>query len=378
MKDRLKRWWLTSRERIHLLFAKRVVWLTDERRDQLGEPSASPALVGIIGREFYEERRKTYPIRSYFELDRIIRLEQIESRRRLTFIGLLRDDHREVIFFDLDDRFDPQELNALFWIPETFLVARMMPRDGLATIDRAGLCYFIADSGVNMVRGGAVRSPELFGFAIGLSSNHGSIFWSGEDLPRKFFGALRKVPLSGWLKFASPDIAAALRRHWQPAALTAAIAFVGYLLVVSAYLWSATKLREREMTSLGAEVTSLLEKQRGVDQLTARQDVLARLMSEQKHTYLLWGLAADAISAGGAVSGLYLRDGEMVLRGQAKVATNVLSKLASRKDVSNARFGAPVRQLGEYEEFSITFTLSSAMTVAKRVEPPRLRATSGG
>jgi hypothetical protein len=138
-----------------------------------------------------------------------------------------------------------------------------------------------------------------------------------------------------------------------------------YLLAGSAYLVIVERMRERELVNLGPEVTSLIEKQRAAEQLFLRQNAVTRLRAEQQPTYLVWGLAADVISAGGTFSGLYFSNGEMTVRGRAKVATRILASLASRKDAVNVRFASPVRPSGDVEEFSISLTLlPSSMLVA--------------
>ena len=61
--------------RLRQALARRVVWLTDGRRDASGETTESRALVAVLGREHYSERRRQYPILSRRDLDNVLKQE---------------------------------------------------------------------------------------------------------------------------------------------------------------------------------------------------------------------------------------------------------------------------------------------------------------
>ena len=357
MKDRIGEWFSRWRENAKTAIAQRIVWLTSIRSDQTGAASDRPAIVGIIGREHYEERRKSFPIRSYWELDRVLRLELQDAPRTLTFIGPLVEDHREVAFFELKPTFAPDSFRALFWVPESLLVASTLAPQGIATVERDELTYFVAGSGASQVRGGALRSAGFFALAIGVPVDQEAVALQEDDVRVAFWTALKRLSPLSWLRAASPDIDAGIRKHWKPVAAASAATLFAYLVLASAYLAITTKLRERELEKLGGEVSVLLEKQREVERLAREHSAIAKLLAEQKPVYVFWSLAPDVWKHDGVLLGFSYNDGRAVVRGRAKVATDVLSEIAARKDVEAAKFDTPIRLGGEgmdQQEFAIS------------------------
>ena len=357
MKARFQGWVTQIRERIDAAIAQRIVWLTGTRCDQTGEKSERPAIVGVIGREHYEERRKTYPIRSYRELDRALRLELQGAPTTLTFVGPVIEDRREVAFFELNKSFDPAVLGALFWFPESLLVARGLAPNSIGTVEREGVTYFVSASGASQLRGGALRSAELFALAIGVPAGQIAYSLEAADVRASLLPALKSISLSTWLRAASPDIDAAVRKHWKPVAVSASATFFCYMIFASAYLAITTKLRERELAKLGPEVSVLIEKQHEVERFGREQAAISKLLHDQKPVYVFWSLAADVWKRDGVLLGLSYVDGRAIVRGRSKVATDVLSEVSGRRDVAGAKFDSPIRLGGEgmdQQDFNIS------------------------
>lgn len=114
--------------RLAAALSNRVVWLTDERRDASGAPTAAPALVVLVGREHYTERRRTYPISSRRDLDGVLKQELAGTPPTLTLVAAARDDKREVTFFELKPGAVERAGRCVWLVPESLALARRSRR----------------------------------------------------------------------------------------------------------------------------------------------------------------------------------------------------------------------------------------------------------
>jgi len=344
--------------RLKVELRRRVVWLTDVRRDASGAVSDAAALVVVVGREHYVERRKSYPLRSWRDLDRVLAQELAGTPPTLTVIGPVADERREVTFFELSPTVLGRFGRTLWIVPESLALSTTLPAQCVAIVKRAGLTYFLASSGVSQIAGGAVRTAALFAMAAGLDPDQEPLELSQGDINSRLLQGLRRLGAAVWPRLLRPGFRLDPGLAWRPLGTLAAAGLVAYLLLGSAYLSLAESLRERELKSLGPEVATLLESQRRVEQLAREQHAMTKVLGDRRPSYPLWRVAAHAWQKGASIAGLALVDGRLTLRGDAPSATDVLGALGADPGVAAARFGAPVRQLGGREQFVITLTLS--------------------
>jgi len=349
-----------ARLRAHLKgeLGRRVVWLTDGRRDAFGDVSTVAALVTVLGREHYAERRKSYPVRSWRDLSRVLTQELLGAPATLTVIGPVIDDRREVAFFALSPAMVGQLGRTLWVVPESLALCATLPAQRVAIVERHGLRYFLASSGVSQIAGGAVRTAALFAMAAGLDSEQETLALGEQDANMRLLQGLRRLPAGAWARLLRPGLSLDPGLAWRPLGTLAAAGLAAYLVLGSVYLSVTQTLRERELKSLGPEVATLLDSQRRVEKLSGEQRAIATVLSDRHLTYPLWRVAARAWQKGASIAGVALVDGRVTLRGTAPVATDVLGALAADPGVADARFAAPVRQSGVREEFVITLKLT--------------------
>ncbi len=343
--------------RLARALGRRVAWLTDARRCLTGEESAAPALVVVLGREHYAERRKQYPIVSRRDLDAVLRMELAGAPPTLVAVSEPRDDRREVAFFEVKPDALPRAGRALWLVPESLVLAATLPAAGMATVERDGCRYFVAANGVSQPSGGAVTSAEIFALAAGLDSSDGLAI-TGEGLRSRLLTGLRRLPLDAWRRFRMPSAAPRFQFEWRPVAALAGAGLVAYLALASGYLALTRQAREHELAGLGGEVEKLLVAQRDVDRMLAEQAGLAAVATDRRSTYRLWQPVAVAWSKGAVLTGVQLQDATLTLRGNAAVATDVLAAIAAIPGLADAKFSSPVRQNSTgREDFSLTVTL---------------------
>jgi hypothetical protein len=350
--------WGRLRSWLSAELTQRVVWVTDVRRDGHGQVSDRPALVAIVGREHYSERRKVYPVRARRDLERVLSLELRGAPATLRLIGPLQDERREVTFYELGPEAAAKAGRALWLVPESMVLARTLAGREIAEVERGGLRYFLAASGASQRAGGALLSPGIFALAVGVDADREPL-WLGEaEVRERLLEGLRRLPPVTWLGMLNPAARPGLAVEWRPLAALAGAGLAGYLCLASGYLAVATSLRERELESLGPEVGELLVAEREVDRLAAEQQGLASIVTGRAATYHVWRIAARAWAQGASISGLSLEDGRLTVRGSAPAATAVLEALAAEPGVSDARFAAPTREARGLEQFVITLTLA--------------------
>lgn len=335
----------------------RIAWLTDERRDAAGTPSDAPALVVLLGREHYVERRRTYPISSRRDLDGVLRQELAGAPPTLTLIAPARDDKREVTCFELKPGALERAGRCVWIVPESLALAQTLPPGSVASVERHGLRYFVAANRISQVAAGAVTTAQFFALAAGLDVEE-FVEIGADGLRDRLVAGLRRLPVDVWWRFHVPGLRPRLPVDWRPLLAAAAVAGLAYLGLASAYLTLTQKARERELAGLGGQVEELLVAQRDVDRMLAEQQGLAALLAERRPSYRIWHVVSVAWSKGATLRSVELKDTTLTLRGNAKVATDVLAAVAAVPGFSDARFSSPVRMGNlDLEEFTLTLTM---------------------
>ena len=335
----------------------RLVWRVGERLSFAGEVGDKYALLAIIGREHYSERRVRYPVASRTDIARVVALETRGKSGTLTRIGPLIDNARVVQFFELSDSFVSNPPQALFWIPESVVAALALGSTEVATISREEFCYYVAATGVNQLRGGAIVSPSLFRMAAGAPLEGVDLDLVGVDALPLLERGLRRLRPEDWWSFVGPEARGVLSELWRPLAASVSAAVVCYLLAVSAYLSGALAFREWQLERLGPTVTPLLEAQRQVDALAAERAEMQKILEARTPVWPMWEIATQIWIGGGSFTRLYFKEGEVIIDGRSPSAVKVLETLAARKDISAARFDSAVRQVGDQQQFVIRMRL---------------------
>ena len=349
--------WARLKERAQTFLATKLAWLTSERRDFHGLSTSEAALVVVIGREHYDERRVQYPVRSWFELSRVLRLETAGRGECISIIGPMIDDRREVTFFDLKDSIAARVGRAAFWVPESLLLSRAVERGEIVTIDRDQLQYYLAQGAISQRVGGLVRTPELFAFASGIAQETASVWSDESDLRARMLKALAALESAVWIRCLSPSITDEIRARWKPVSAIAAATFVAYMLLASLYLHSMIYWREHQIQSLGPEVGVLIAAQRHTDRLAEEQHGAARVLEGRRPTYFVWQVAATVWEKSGRFEALSWSDDQVLLRGKVQNAVDLLKALSALEGVEGARFVAPVTDDAGEQSFAIKLKL---------------------
>ena len=346
--------------------SRRVTWVTDARRDALGDLSSDFALVTVIGREHYEQHQRRYPIRRESDLRRVLSLEFPSSDGYFFRVGPLVGEEREVTVFHLRPSCPKSSLRSLFWVPETLIVTSLTQSSEVLTIDRDGCRYFVSPTGASMVAGGVIQSPALFALSVGMAVDSSHRVIDATGVRGEMARALSRLTLADWWGFRSPLSSDKIRDFLVPAAVVSTVLLTVYLGLASAYLWSMQWWRSQEMVDLGPEVTSLIAQQRAVDLLGSERSAISELLSGSQPAWPIWQLVEVIWRASGTVYSITLGDDTVSIRCKAPDATAVLKALQAVPGFKDVQFDAAVRQAAGGQEFVVTLVRVSNIVSASR------------
>jgi hypothetical protein len=334
--------------------AARVVWFTSMRCDLNGQACETMALVAVVGREYYEEAQRSYPIRGWFDLRRVLEVEAGGDPSCLSVIGPLQGDERVVTTYRLAEDCPKDSLNAIFWVPETLLLGAATTKHGVITVERDGVRYFAAANGTSHLAGGAIRSPRLFALASGVPVDIVDTTLGAEEVRREIPEGLATLDLSTLWGLRSPLATERLKNFARPAASFVAAALLVYLGLVSAYLAAMDLVRNRQLEALGSEVTVLLAQQRAIDVMTKERQGLSEVVASRAPAWPVWEITAAVWRNRGAVYSLNIVDDTVTVRCTGPVATEILEALRKLNGYTDARFDSAVRQGGLGQDFVVT------------------------
>jgi hypothetical protein len=342
--------------------SRHVTWHGSTDHNLAGEGGRYYPLVLILGREYYKERRRTYPALRRRDLEKVLRQELVGKPPTLSVPGPLRGDRRKVSFYSLEPGFLESLPRSLFIIPESVVLGSQVPADGWADVERQDYCYFLFGDGSSQPAGGALAQRELVALAAGVDPDLPPDEWRGSaELLSRMRRALPKLPALTWWSCRNPlprrfglDAVA-----WRPVALTAALVLFGYLVLSSLYLQTSLSLRSGALDTIRPEIQKGLVADEEARDLEARRNALAKLWGGRADTQLLWQGIALAVQNRASINQVVMRDGRVRLYGEAADAAEILTLLAAVPGFEDVGFDSAVRSARNgRQNFTLSFALA--------------------
>ena len=348
-------------------FVSRISVLTDCLRTVDGMPVDRSDWICLIGRENYLESRKTYPRIAEDELARIVALELSADRGATVFwcFGRETEQHREVLFFTVHAAVSlPSE--ALLWVPETLLAAKLLGPSQLGVLRRNDREFFFADGSPGAARAGLMQTADLYAMGVGRDFQGDPLIIEGFLKFDQIVAGLKAQPARAWAGFVNRPF---WRRFGESTALAgAACLSVGflYLLLSSGYLWAHARFVESRLAEISPKVSELITAQRQLGELEGQVTEITRELSARQLTFDHWRLIKLMVDQGAAISYLQYVDSTLTIRGLATSATQILGIVSKAEGVHGARFSSPVRQSGEREEFAIEVSIKGVANEGRK------------
>ena len=346
--------------------SRHVTWHGRTDHSLAGEAGRHFPLVLILGREYYKERRRTYPALRRRDLEKVLKQELAGEPLTLCVPDPVRDDRREVSFYKLDQEVVGSLPRSLFIVPESLVLGSQVPDGGWVDVERQDYRYFLFGDGSSQPAGGALTQRELVALAAGVDPDSAPDEWRGSaELLRRLRRGLPRVPALTWWSCRNPlPRGFGLDRvAWKPVALTAVLMLFAYLVLSSLYLQATLSLRSGELDTLRPEIQEGLVADEEARELAARRDALAELWGSRVDTQVLWQGVALAMQNRASINQVEMRDGRVRLYGEAADAAEILTLLAAVPDFRDVTFDSAVRSgRGGRQNFTLSFVLAEAAT----------------
>jgi len=150
---------------------------------------------------------------------------------------------------------------------------------------------------------------------------------------------------------------------WKPAAVTAAMVLVGYLVVSSLYLQVSLSLRNGDLDTLRPQIQEGLATDEEARDLGVRRNALAELWGSRADTQVLWQGVALAAQKQASINQIEMRDGRVRFYGEAADAAEILTLLAAEPGFKDVTFDSAVRSgRNGRQNFTLSFALAEAAT----------------
>lgn len=341
-----------------------VCWYAGERRS-LSAGDARRPLVLVLGREYYSESRKSYPLLRYRDLDKVIRGELADEVTTIYVPGEVDGVRREVSFYRLDRDVLESLPRTPVVIPESLLLMKALPAEAWADVNRDGYRYFLFGNGRSQPAGGALSAPRLVALAAGMDPEKPSEQWHGHySVLTRLRTGLRSLSASDWwaCRNRAPHAARLLDVAWRPIGLTAAVMVVGYLVLTTLYLQGTLSYREHALEAIAPEVQEGLAADSDSRRLVSRKRALAELWSSRADTQLVWAAVASAIENGSEIAQVRMTDDRVSIRGDAPDAAKVLAALTASPYFNDVNFEAPVRtDRNGRQKFTLSFAFDASL-----------------
>lgn len=332
------------------------------------EKNKRPGRLIILSRWHYQEFVNHYPIARLSELKQVLKTEFQQYKHVLHYIGPLEQQRRAVCTVVVSDEtaglFDK---NCLL-IPESLLLwqaAQLGEQKDLPKVleMRTHSEYFLYTGGVVPV------SQRINSFCLNEQNfklNNGvpedapcervSDQFYADNLVNALYTTLPVLSKVMLFKHSSSQGEALPVKSMSIAVASVTIL---YFLIVAGYYKVAIDERQAELQELGPKVNHLLDKQQELQAISDEASRLARQRMDKTYNAHLWqvviGLLRDDESL--MLQNLASDNDRIVLRGQARQATEVLARLQRSDLVENARFDASVRRQKDMDMFVISLKL---------------------
>jgi hypothetical protein len=312
----------------------------------------------IVGREHYQEKWMPTPTGSWLESLKLGFLQREVGLDSVVALTGAADGSQQLIVYRMKPESVRQFPPAILWIPESLLLSRAVTNDDVLEVSRDGVGFFVSQAGASQVKGGLLQSAERYAYAVGLPDGAVRQIISREHLVDALWSGLTSISYRDWPLLMKPGLGGELVRRLKPVAIWSCFLLMAYWAAVSVYLEGMIRFRSSQIEGLGAQVETLIERDRSNDRLASERNALLQIDSANAGFLRVWETVGAVWKLGGAVDNVKRgADNTVVISGSAPVATDVVVAVSAIAGVSSVRFVSPVVQGGRGEIFSIQYTM---------------------
>jgi hypothetical protein len=322
----------------------------------------------ILARLHYREWQQQYSAPSTKALKQILALEcQASPGQRYLHIAPLEEGRYAVTFWQPDPTlWEALALNGCWVIPETLLLAK---DSSVAVVNTLQDIVFVSSSAQGVTstsRRLGCANLTTFCWSAGVAEKTPTHTVEQSQYPHQLLAAMRQTaPL--WLGrcyVTKPRDLAQLQAQLKPAMIASGGVLALYLAISSGYIYQHQLRLNEQYQQRSAEITSVLAKQALVDKQLKLYQEGQKNLEQLNLSWRVWGVMLSLVEHDIRLNQIEYSADQVILRGDAQSATQLLTALSSHPGVADAKFiNAVSRQRGK-ERFSIAFTLKGEANVS--------------
>jgi hypothetical protein len=357
-------------------------------------PESNKWLV-ILGRKYYFETVKDYPIGYLKDLKSLLKNESLalpyDGPLFRKFERLSAQSYRVTTWVIKPEVLDELAERPLWIIPESACVERVARRIPIA-LDRLGQTLYVSVTadGLQSSQGqGAAFLSHVQGRSEDSQlQNADSISRFSEVdtaqlLVRGLVDIFKVAPFRFFLAF---DIKKMASYPWVEARKLSIAFGLAYGLLSSLYLVSAHAWLDFRLQALSLESESALQVRREMAIFESRANSMNEALSNHQPFWVAWDVMLDLVDEGVTFRAINSADASVSFYITVSKATDVLSWLDRDPRVASAKFSRSVRKVGDAEQVSIEVTfprldsllLTQLSGISAREEAGAKQATNTG
>lgn len=325
----------------------------------------SPVWV-VLGRDYYYETTKDYPISKLADLKKALRYETSGSPYngiRLHMIRRIDEVHQRVTSWTIrEDVFSSMKRRPLFIFPESLLIGKAFSGKPI-TLSYADRELFVIESKVGLYSGFSstlLPNAERFFHTVGCHyAGEELVTLSTSDALASAFAKGFRENWSSLLRtgFAGLDVGFLREYNWRRFALTALVSLGLYLGGSSAWLAYDNYRLAAKIESKGDSVDYALKMQSQLQSLDQRIETLRKPLSGNLAHWQIWRVVAEMLQQDATIRNLEFKGDEFFVRGVTNKTTALLAKISALPYVKEVGLAAPVTRENMGESFAIRFVL---------------------
>ena len=322
----------------------------------------------VVPRALYRETKKTYPIKSRFELFRYLKSRYPSSSNTLSFLGPETNDGRIVQHYELKKTDELVDARISVLVPESLIYAMALERGNATEVisrqfagDKKLFIAKLFDGSVESAEE-SVLMPSLNRFKLGTGLTDES---AKNELSRVFASAdvIERYLLSALANFGWQNIRTRARNNlavsWKRLAIFTTAIFLLYSLIASVYLVVSEESYQRQIDANQQQMNALFDKQDRFESAINRIEKLFQVNNKLSDPARVWGLLLKFdIEEKAGISNITWDGEQIILSGEtSQKAADLLDSLVNNDKIERATFTQPVRKRGEKESYSIAIEL---------------------
>lgn len=328
--------------------------------DQLTSSLEVNTKVIIIAKCHYSETWQSFSSINKKELQKILALKKGTGPKT----GVLFQSHinNAIDGFDVKTiKIDPLVIEVLgenrLYIPETELFTPYEENQLLEieTLEGKMFCSQIDKKVKTSYAKGIFNNIETYKLSVGLSENIEVVNIAANNCPLFLLTQLFKLNYSQLAKVVTFNIKTWFNSnhlhmlYWAP--LLTALCFY---IALNSYIYIKTNNVEQNISSSGKEISDIITDKRALDNNLVVLSTLTKEFKSKPFVHNHWEIIDELLSAQMTITRINFKNGELVIRGVADKASDVLSMISVNKQISSAAFEGPVRKSRGKDSFILT------------------------